>query len=416
MKKYTLAFVLAFFMLPFPVYAQVVNVKVNVINDGAGTLSASDFQYNVGHAGTDGINTGRQWSKAVWATEDFKSTEIERTSPNPVTWPAIFPVTYSIFTTSSGDRIYGTMNTKEQERKIRLYWKENGGSIMFSDECNGMIDIDQTKNCTITVNDGQYKVGQLNIRYTFIGSYSLPVSYTIIQKLSTGGQGTQGGTSHGNPGYTIDVPFDSLNPDAQEYHVIFQPVSPFTLQVSGDCEGQIPLASETRNCLATFRLSPPAVPEPTPVLAPVPTPTPLTPTCSEDIWSCGDYGACSVVGIQSRSCTKTFDCPGVQTATPTTDKSCQPPTQSQPIQATTKIENTEQVTIKEESKNQLPDQIQKRASDTKVASSTQNQKDKTIKPNQKVNQRDNPASAQSENPPRLSLAKRFTNWITHWFK
>ena len=334
MKKYTLIFALALFVLPLFTHAQVINVKLNVINDGAGTLSASDFYYNVGHAGTDGINTGRQWGKAVWATADFKSTEIEHTSPNPVTWPVVFPVTYSIFTTSGGDRIYGTMNTKEQERNIEIYWKENGGSITFSEECNGMIDIDQTKNCTITINDGQYKVGQLNIRYTFIGSYSLPVNYTVTQKLSNGSQQAQGGTSQGNPGYTLDIPFDSLNPDAQEYYVTFQPVSPFILQMSGDCEGQIPLASETKNCLATFRLPPPPAPVQTPTPSPTPAPTPIqsTPPCSQDVWSCGDYGICSVAGIQSRSCTKTLDCPSVQTATPTTDKSCQPQIQPQPTQ------------------------------------------------------------------------------------
>jgi len=169
-------------------------------------------------------------------------------------------------------------------------------------------------------------VGKLNIQYTFIGDYSLPAGFTIVQKLSDGAQQTEGGTSSGNPGYILNVPFSSFNPDAKEYHVIFQPASPFVLQMSGDCEGQVPPVGVTRTCLATFRLPPP--------LAPTPAPAPIqsAPTCSEDIWSCGDYGVCSVTGIQSRSCTKTFDCQNVQTVTPTTDQSCQPTIQLQSIQ------------------------------------------------------------------------------------
>jgi len=51
---------------------------------------------------------------------------------------------------------------------------------------------------------------------------------------------------------------------------------------------------------------------------------PIQLTCSEDVWTCGNYGICSIFGIQSRICTKTFDCPNVQTPAPATDTSCQP--------------------------------------------------------------------------------------------
>lgn len=55
-----------------------------------------------------------------------------------------------------------------------------------------------------------------------------------------------------------------------------------------------------------------------------------TPSCTADIWTCGTWGTCSLSGIQNRSCTKTFDCPNVQTAPPTTDQYCEAP--SRPVQ------------------------------------------------------------------------------------
>ena len=55
-----------------------------------------------------------------------------------------------------------------------------------------------------------------------------------------------------------------------------------------------------------------------------------TPSCTADVWTCGAWGSCSLSGIQNRSCTKTFDCPNVQTAPPTTDQYCEAP--SRPAQ------------------------------------------------------------------------------------
>src|SRR3989344_4578467 len=284
-KKYTLTFALALLTLPFYTHAQVVNVTFNLVNDNFGILTPSDFTYNVGHGGTDGVNTGRDWNVGKQATTGTVEYKIEQLSVEPK--PITYPVTYSISTDSTGNKIFGN-NWTQRENQFKTYWKENGGSITFSPECNGIIDIGQTKNCVITVDDGPLNIGQINI------------------------------------------PFGSIDPNAQEYHIVFQPVSPFILKMSGDCEGQIPTASETKTCLATFRLSPPPTPASTPTPE-IPT-AQSTPACSQDIWSCGDYGICSVVGIQSRSCTKTFDCPNVQTATPTTDQPCQPTIQPKSIQ------------------------------------------------------------------------------------
>lgn len=52
---------------------------------------------------------------------------------------------------------------------------------------------------------------------------------------------------------------------------------------------------------------------------------PIQPSCITDTWSCGEWSVCSPSGIQSRSCSKTFDCPNMQTASPATDQYCDPP-------------------------------------------------------------------------------------------
>lgn len=47
--------------------------------------------------------------------------------------------------------------------------------------------------------------------------------------------------------------------------------------------------------------------------------------CDADTWTCGDWGSCSLSGIQNRSCRKTFDCPSVETAPPVADQYCEAP-------------------------------------------------------------------------------------------
>ncbi len=80
-------------------------------------------------------------------------------------------------------------------------------------------------------------------------------------------------------------------------------------------------------------------PNPTPVLtySPSPTPTPVptktptpTPSCSADTWSCNDWNTCPASGIQSRNCTRTFDCPNAETAPPLTSQYCESPNKPTP--------------------------------------------------------------------------------------
>jgi hypothetical protein len=52
---------------------------------------------------------------------------------------------------------------------------------------------------------------------------------------------------------------------------------------------------------------------------------PQQPSCSADIWSCGEWGSCSALGRQTRTCTLSFDCPYATTPKPAEEQSCTPP-------------------------------------------------------------------------------------------
>lgn len=54
---------------------------------------------------------------------------------------------------------------------------------------------------------------------------------------------------------------------------------------------------------------------------------PAGPSCTEDTWSCGEWSECDASGTQTRTCTKTFDCPYADTPSPETTRSCDPPSQ-----------------------------------------------------------------------------------------
>lgn len=52
---------------------------------------------------------------------------------------------------------------------------------------------------------------------------------------------------------------------------------------------------------------------------------PIQPSCTTDTWTCENWNACSISGVQNRSCKITFDCPSVVTAPPVTDQYCEAP-------------------------------------------------------------------------------------------
>ncbi len=88
------------------------------------------------------------------------------------------------------------------------------------------------------------------------------------------------------------------------------------------CEGGTPAPSISQSC--TY------IPPQPKVVPPPQTYQPTQPSCTADTWSCGDWNACSLSGIQNRSCRKTFDCPSVESAPPAVDQSCESP--NRPIQ------------------------------------------------------------------------------------
>ena len=59
------------------------------------------------------------------------------------------------------------------------------------------------------------------------------------------------------------------------------------------------------------------------------------PSCSEDVWQCGSFGACTSDNgkkefHQHRECTKTFECDNVTTPSPNTVEKCTPPAPIEP--------------------------------------------------------------------------------------
>ncbi|MBI2985007.1 MAG: hypothetical protein HYY50_05295 [Candidatus Kerfeldbacteria bacterium] len=49
------------------------------------------------------------------------------------------------------------------------------------------------------------------------------------------------------------------------------------------------------------------------------------PSCSADTWSCSDWGSCSNTGIQTRTCSLTYDCGSATTPRPAVEQRCTPP-------------------------------------------------------------------------------------------
>lgn len=49
--------------------------------------------------------------------------------------------------------------------------------------------------------------------------------------------------------------------------------------------------------------------------------------CTQDTWQCGSWGTCSPQGIQTRDCSKTFDCSSIETSSPATSQYCVAPNQ-----------------------------------------------------------------------------------------
>lgn len=105
-----------------------------------------------------------------------------------------------------------------------------------------------------------------------------------------------------------------------------------------------PFGMQNRSCTKTFDCQSVYTPSPSTSQYCTPPPPPQ-PTCTADTWTCGVWGECSLSGIQSRSCSKTFDCSSVETAPPTTSQYCEAPNRPQQAPPTDSGEVTNQDTI-----------------------------------------------------------------------
>ncbi|MBU2416282.1 serine protease [Patescibacteria group bacterium] len=90
----------------------------------------------------------------------------------------------------------------------------------------------------------------------------------------------------------------------------------------GDFSECRPDNTQIRTCTKTFECNG--------VETPKPATTQLcsyTPPCSVDTWECGSWGACSPQGIQTRNCSRTYDCQSAETASPAVSQYCSAPNQ-----------------------------------------------------------------------------------------
>ncbi|MBI2050124.1 MAG: hypothetical protein HYT35_01555 [Candidatus Staskawiczbacteria bacterium] len=77
--------------------------------------------------------------------------------------------------------------------------------------------------------------------------------------------------------------------------------------------------SQPRNGIAVT----PVRPAPTSTPTPTPTPTPTSSSCQADTWSCSDWSSCSTTsGTRTRACAIVSNCPSVNTPSPETSQSC----------------------------------------------------------------------------------------------
>lgn len=84
-----------------------------------------------------------------------------------------------------------------------------------------------------------------------------------------------------------------------------------------DCPtANTPKPSESQSCTPPVLL-PPTAPPP-------PQSTQSTPSCTKDIWTCGNWSAsCDTYGREHRTCALSVDCPTIQTPPPPDAQSCQ---------------------------------------------------------------------------------------------
>lgn len=112
---------------------------------------------------------------------------------------------------------------------------------------------------------------------------------------------------------------------------------------------------------------------PTPALiyTPIPTSTPnRTVLCNADIWECGNWSVCYTNGVKNRTCTKTYDCPNVETALPIIEEHCKldlklspkPTNSPQVVHVSTNTPRPSESIIQDQNKHSIDSPVVKKTS------------------------------------------------------
>ncbi|MDD2646475.1 MAG: trypsin-like peptidase domain-containing protein [Patescibacteria group bacterium] len=154
----------------------------------------------------------------------------------------------------------------------------------------------------------------------------LPVCYYDLWTCSDFGPCEQNGTKNRTCTQTFDCPTVNTGP-AVETTQSCNYVPPCTSDTwsCGDWSTCASYGSQSRTCSKTFDC--PTAYTSSPSTSQSCTPPRQESTCNADTWSCGNWGACSPQGIQTRSCNKVFDCSSAETASPATSQYCVAPNQ-----------------------------------------------------------------------------------------
>lgn len=118
-----------------------VSVIFDVQNDSGGELTSNDFGFII------------DWPTYKSVADGNK--KFTHTSDSQVA----YPISYSV-------RVYGGNSTPhsntEWQPKVSLYktyWTERNGHVSLSDNCTGILNLNETVECTITITDGDSSYG-----------------------------------------------------------------------------------------------------------------------------------------------------------------------------------------------------------------------------------------------------------------
>ncbi|MFH1255578.1 MAG: hypothetical protein V1667_03885, partial [bacterium] len=285
-------------------------VNVVVINDGAGELKPSNLSYNVMYGGADASSFGFGPAGSKILTLDQGNLE----------QPMLYEVYISRAPNKENHNVAGIYNGEEGVALYKPYWPSGGGITTFAGDCKGTIGPEEVKKCTITFDDGDIKYGW---GYTEIS----PGFYNEkMQPLTTVCTYKNRGQFYGDKLVKAPTP-------SPEDNII----GCLTMKTEAEYKAEAEAAAKAAERASLLELireeisnknSEPVQPPPSQQQTQTP-----PPSCSADTWQCGNWVICSPQGVQTRSCSRTYDCPSAETVIPSTTQYCQYAPDSEPIES-----------------------------------------------------------------------------------